>query len=188
MFCCCRIWNSRSKDTRWIIKAPYVTNSNHFKFYPTTSKKAVSRIKSIIEDLFFSSMPTCYEIPYLMLQERVDQNKEAKLCFLNMKFSHLISSTTTRKSQRGFSTEELISFAYNALKMLETSCRGSCILDGLVRVDLFKSNDGKLVVNEFESLEARYFGDVAEMTQVENFLKDYWEIKISHCVNKLMRW
>jgi hypothetical protein len=49
--------------------------------------------------------------------------------------------------------EEILSFAENAIRCL-ASQRPAAILDSIVRVDIFKRNNGSLVVNEFESFEA----------------------------------
>jgi len=52
-------------------------------------------------------------------------------------------------------------------------------LDGLVRVDLFVSNEKKLVVNEIEGIEAVYFAsNVEKENAVDTFLNNYWEKKI----------
>jgi hypothetical protein len=88
----------------------------------------------------FGLNPTCYEVPYLMLQVRVEKNKECKLCFLNKKFSHFTSLLGTTQSYPGFSQDQLILFAYKALQSI--SHLNTFILDGLVRVDIFKSNSG----------------------------------------------
>jgi len=61
------------------------------------------------------------------------------------------------------------------------------VLDGMVRVDIFVSNEGKLVVNEIEGTEAVYFTtDTDREYATEHFLQNYWEKKIYHCVNELL--
>ena len=56
------------------------------------------------------------------------------------------------------------------------------MLDGLLRIDVFKTKDNRLVVNELESLEAEYFGDDVEEARFNEFLKSYWEKKIYDCL------
>jgi hypothetical protein len=85
----------------------------------------------------YGKRPDCYEIPYFILQQRVDNNKEVKLCFLNREFSHFASIGRNAKSFDGFSTEDLVRFAKKVLDLLYEA-NENFILDGLVRVDLFK--------------------------------------------------
>jgi hypothetical protein len=118
-------------------------------------------------------------IPYMMLQVLVDCNQEAKLIFVSGVYHHFLgpSSRQMRHSLRGTSGEDLIGFATRALEIISTS--EDVVVDGLVRVDLFKNNEGNIVVNEFESLEARYFSSSQEvMMDTERFLTAYWESKI----------
>jgi hypothetical protein len=74
----------------------------------------------------------------------------------------------------GLSTEDLFFFAETALRALCQSMDG-IIFDGLVRVDVFKTKTGRLVVNEFESLEAAYYctSHLEEMKMNCN-LEKYW--------------
>jgi hypothetical protein len=135
----CRIFAGQKEGTRFICKAPFTTNGLHFKRYVDTPEDAVKHIEKVADDVF-GFRPTCYEIPYMMLQVRVTNNKECKVCFLNKEFSHIISVGGTTKSFPGFNQEEVILFASNALKSI---CHlDNFILDGLVRVDIFKSNSG----------------------------------------------
>lgn len=59
-------------------------------------------------------------------------------------------------------------------------------LDGLVRVDIF-NNNGTLVVNEFEGIEAVYFAkNVVEEMRVSRDLEKFWEDKIYACIIDLL--
>lgn len=49
--------------------------------------------------------------------------------------------------------EDIINFAENSIRCLASHCPAA-ILDNVVRVDIFRRNNGSLVVNEFESFEA----------------------------------
>lgn len=61
------------------------------------------------------------------------------------------------------------------------------ILDGLVRVDLFKSNTGNLVVNELESLNAGYGGCKEDKTnEAKEYLSHYWQVKFCRLVRELI--
>ena len=64
--------------------------------------------------------------------------------------------------------KELLDFAENALKLLKERTNNVIVSDGHFRVDLFCKDDGTLVVNEFESLDAYYSGGTDEMITTTN--------------------
>ena len=138
-------------EKRWIFKAPFTANSMHFKQYVSTPDQAMRHYSKVHSDLFGDHF-SCYEIPYLILQERVENNSEAKLCFLNKKFSHFCTGSTANSSIRHtlgeYSSKDLIQFGSMIIESLSEN--EEFILDGLLRVDIFKDNNGILVVNEIE--------------------------------------
>jgi hypothetical protein len=69
--------------------------------------------------------------------------------------------------------EELLEFAGAAMKRL-VKVLPYVISDGLFRVDIFKTADGRLVVNEFESLDANFDGAERYEIVTYNFLSSYW--------------
>ena len=69
--------------------------------------------------------------------------------------------------------KQLMSFAEESLMLLKQR-RPSTITEGLVRVDVMQRNDGVMIVNEFESLEADYHSD----TKVSAHLFNFWELKL----------
>jgi hypothetical protein len=81
----------------------------------------------------------------------------------------------------GISNAELIEFADSAMDAIAS--HEAYIVDGLVRVDVFKNNTGKLVVNELESFEAIYY---TRTFNAEHFLEEYWERKIYDAINSLV--
>ena len=174
----------------WILKAPFTTNSQHFKSYVENSSDAFSAMNRVTRDLYHNSMPTCYEIPYMMLQERVKDNAEVKMIFLNFEFNHFASTRGRNFVTRlpGYSEEDLIAFGYSVLEKLKSNNLGQVyILDGLVRIDIFKANSGELVLNEVESLEAGYqTSDAVSCARVDDFLHTYWETKIYDSINRLL--
>jgi hypothetical protein len=169
-------------DTLFIMKAPFTTNSQRFKRFVATAAEAIAHIKSVHKKIF-GPCPTSNAIPYMMLQVKVLKNCEAKIVFLNGVYHHFLSPSThmTTGSFEGFTKDGIINFASEAFSAL--SRNDEYILDGLVRVDLFQNNEGLLVVNEFESLEARYYASQQEvMMDTEEFLNNYWERKIYECI------
>ena len=136
---------------RWIMKAPYTANSMHYKKMVNDPNEAMRHFSNVCVDMFGDHF-TCYELPYLILQERVEDSSEAKLCFLNRNFSHFCTGSTAKTSIRhslpGYTSQDLIEFGSEVLESL--SGDNEFVLDGLLRVDIFKANDGRLVVNEIE--------------------------------------
>ena len=72
------------------------------------------------------------------------------------------------------------------MEALKGSSSDKFVLDGLVRIDIMMSNDGNLVLNEFEGIEAVYFSaDEVQERTVDCFLEKYWEEKIYDCITNL---
>jgi hypothetical protein len=179
MCICCRFMLNGSAN-KWVIKAPYVTNRHKYHQYVNSLDSAQSHLLNITNDMF-SPTAEYYSVPYVIMQEKVIQNVEVKVVFLNKKYSHIAMTSTgsTRKSHGPFTTETVVKFAERALHQLSCAMPGIAILDGLVRVDIFKSNQGQLVVNEFESLDAEYAStDLNAELATTSFLQNYWEMKL----------
>lgn len=99
----------------------------------------------------------------------------------------MASTTSTIKMElEGYTKVEFITFGLSALQKIHEADRDTYILDGLVRVDIFKNNEGNLVVNEFESLEARHFSNNhCKVIGVTDYLRLYWREKLYKCVCEL---
>ena len=71
--------------------------------------------------------------------------------------------------------------------MLKIRCPETCI-DGLVRVDIMLSNDeNKIIVNEFESLEANFYITkfaIEEESEVKIFLTQFKATKDDNTINR----
>ena len=165
------------------MKAPFITNRQHFHSYPKNAEAAIQSFKSIHNKIAVDN--TCFLVPYVMLQERVSPNKEVKMIFLGGKFHHITSTSIGNvvMSLAGYSRNDLIVFATSVMAFV--ALHAEYILDGLVRIDIFKDNAGKLVVNELESLEARSFSANDQInSSCERFLSEYWEKIIFRSINE----
>ena len=114
---------------------------------------------------------------YAILQNRLCNRKEYRVVLLNGKASHLANVGYNPSPQKAFSRHphtELFSFAEQSLVILKDRCPSS-IVDGLVRVDVMCTDNGDMVVNEFESLEADHGGTIDEEFAVSTFLTNHWE-------------
>jgi hypothetical protein len=141
-------------------------------------------------------------VPYIMVQPMMHNRKEYKLVFFNFCFMHIANIQQKHTGETAFSFNNhsrLISFALGALRQLKAQ-RPETITDFLVRVDVFETNeieffDGdnpdfpmrdfkhwrdangkycryKLVVNEFESIEANFPGK--NYDNVKELIYRYW--------------
>ena len=85
------------------------------------------------------------------------------------KAKYLCSSTKSHPSNRSYSSHphtELFQFAEDSLLALSQANPSVIVKDSIVRVDVFQNNIGRMVVNEFESLEAGvYCGDKSGMVK-----------------------
>jgi hypothetical protein len=126
-------------------------------------------------------------VPYLMLQVRMESNREVKLVFVGGQFQYFMScpkKTRVYQSFTDFTSDELVSFATTAIQCI--SAHEQYIIDGVVRVDIFTNNEGNLVVNDFESLEARIFtSSSTKLCACTQLLHIYWEKKIYTCLKSL---
>ena len=144
----------------WIIKSPFVAHSLHFqRSVVSTAKEAVAHVKNVWKDLFgHETLRSCYVVPYLILQERVLNNAESKLCFLNGKFHHFCTSSSVnlkqsfkdKLSKELISSTQIVEFATDVMTIFK-NLEGN-ILDGLGRIDVFYDDTNqRMVVNEVES-------------------------------------
>jgi len=111
--------------------------------------------------------------PYLIVQPRMRSSNESKVILFNGKAQYVVT-TVTGILRKSFAQETLMEFAEKAWKILVDRCRGAFLSDGLVRVDLFCTSNGQLVVNEFESLDAAFFGPNIKELQTGQFLTSYY--------------
>lgn len=186
LFNCCivvlRFMNTFSPETEFCIKAPFITNRNHYHWYIKNDVAVAFRtVERALKKMYIQEIS--YAIPYIMLQERAMSNREVKLVFLGGKFKFISSCNigSVYKSMNDCSDDELISFATDAVECI--SKYDKYVVDGVVRVDVLKNNQGELVVNELESLEARRFtADVVLQGNCNNFLETFWQKKIYDCI------
>lgn len=165
-------------DSGFIIKAPFVQNQRGFKmnYFKTFDeiirilKRVYTKKNNFIDKLY---VYTTEVFPYLIVQPRMRRSNESKVILFNGKAQYVVT-TVTGISRKSFAQETLMEFAEKAWKILVDRCRGAFLSDGLVRVDLFCTSNGQLVVNEFESLDAAFFGPNIKELQTGQFLTSYY--------------
>lgn len=183
-----------SKGFIW--KAPFVTNSLHYRVFFDGGTKAAIKILQNITDENFSEDRNhrCYKIPYMMLQPTMANRMEYKVVCLGGK-ACFIARTGSRGSGRNafsFGTpphSRLFAFAEASIQRIMERCP-SAIVDGLIRVAIFETKDEfldvdgqlkkKWVVNELEGFEAAFGSNGKNEANVNSFLKNYWINKIKN--------
>ena len=161
----------------WVIKGPFTTNSQCIKF--VHSIEGMTNSMRLLSNRFFG------HLPYLMIQPCMYNRKECKVVVLDNSpvFPAGISTGSHAKSKNGINKsftdfEGLKKFACQAIDRLR-SAAPFAITDGLFRVDIFQTAAGKMVVNEFESLDAEYQSSTPGAGEATyNFLENYWCRKI----------
>ena len=159
--------NDNNESCGWVIKAPFTTNGEAVKFAKSWDR--ITYYLRALANRFYG------EIPYLMIQACMHNRKEYKVVVLGGQPAYVASvagsgnKKCTSGINRRFSDDDgLLEFSRLALERF----RGNvpcAITDGLFRVDIFQNIHGKLIVNEFESLDANYDGDEAWESTAKRF-------------------
>jgi len=165
-------------DSGFIMKAPFVQNQRgfkmqHFKTFDEIIhilKRVYTKENTDIDKKYVYS-PDVF--PYLIVQPRMQNTNESKVVLWNGQAQYIVQ-TSNRISPKRCPKETIMEFAEKAWRLLVERCRGAFLSDGLVRVDLFCTVNGQLVVNEFESLDAAFFGPNTTELQTAEFLRVYY--------------
>lgn len=67
-----------------MVKSPFVTNRQYYHRYPTSAEDVMRCISGQVRDMYEATSKYYYGpiVPYLILQERVEDNAEAKVVFI----------------------------------------------------------------------------------------------------------
>lgn len=171
---------------QWVLKLPYTTNKQG-RWFLSTSEKLIDWAKSMYNEMKRVETTKFYGIPYMLIQPRLENMKEIKVALINGQNPVVVSSFTRKYGRKFAEFDDICKFASYAWKRLADACP-EAIIDGLVRIDVM-SYRGRLVVNEFESLEADF--NVADRydkseREIVNFLTSYWGNKLNRLINMRM--
>ena len=126
-------------------------------------------------------VPTCDVFSHLLLQPRVD-NHEEKIVLINGVAIYSAKSDSTSGLSKRVSKSELYSYAEAVVVKLK-AVFPHFLCDGLIRVDIFRTKAGKLVVNEVESLDASLHTTRERYTiMLFQFYRKYWRFIIRDCI------
>lgn len=124
-------------------------------------------------------------IPYTMVQPTMKNKKEYKVVLFNRVPRYVAHNASVMGT--GFSRHphlEIMNFAAHALNEFSVSCPFAMV-DSMMRVDIFQTKSNKLVVNEFESLEADHHSNYGtdKKDAVDYQVEQYYERVLSDLVD-----
>jgi hypothetical protein len=171
-------------------KVEYESNGDEF-FIPNLLTNIVEYQKQfqdvkIVTRCVNASLPIQRGMPYFMIQPIMSNRKEYKVILFNHKALY-ISGSPTQTLGHSFSKENLdsiLTFSENALRACKTYCP-YMITDGLIRIDIFENQKNLMIVNEIESIEAKYpHATKIEITgNLESKLQLYWTDKLDKYIH-----
>jgi hypothetical protein len=166
--------DNKGDSMGWVLKAPFTTNSGYVKF-PKTLTALKASLKLACHDLYG-------KIPYVMVQPRLFNRRESKVVCIGGVPSYICAVAANHATGPVFATpREIIAFAQKAIDKARIKLP-HLLYQGLFRVDVMCRQKGrKLIVNEFESLEANYgaTGNLENTEQkVREYLEMYWEDRL----------
>lgn len=165
--------NCKEEGCGWVVKLPFVTNQ------VVKGIKSKDDVIKKIHSIFATDSMGIY--PYVMIQPCMKNRKEYKVVYIpkkNILYVANIRGAMHANGKKAFSFgnhEALFAFIKTTVEFFRAECPHA-ICDGLFRVDVFMNDTKEFVVNEFESMEAGYYGK-SEL-EVTHFLKEYWAEKL----------
>jgi len=177
-----------NSENGWVVKMPYTTNCEYMKICRDMDE-VMEALKAAC-NIYFG------RVEYAMVQPCMQNRREYKVVMFNKHSQYIAGISQHASPARAFigsrdgSKYWIYKFAENAVRELEKCCP-EAITDGLLRVDIFQTAENKLVVNEFESLEAnisckninKQLHTVDLMRQYESiFLKFKSSLKNAYCI------
>ena len=102
-------------------------------------------------------------------------SNESKVILWNGKAQYVCTNGGKRGILGKTTKPKLFTFVEEAWTALNTETNGAFLGDGLSRVDCFCTEDGKIVVNEFESIDANFSGTRSYESMTTSFLADYYK-------------
>ena len=183
----------------------FIYNNNTKSFWELGSKEIA--FCNNIEETFaairsLSNKRGNLRVPYLIIQPRLANRKEYKVCILSNPYTgeerKPFLCVHPRETSDGYAfidkydRTKLFEFAKHAKAMYEKNI--GPLTYPLFRVDIMRLQNGKIVVNEFESLEAQVysatFGQAKraiEDAHTETFLADFWELELDRILHLRLR-
>ena len=165
-----------NEDCGWIVKLPFVTNRKPF------TTKSVDRMCEYLYNWVFKS-ESARVYPYIMIQPCLSNKREYKVITIPSQNITYIANVKGRGNAYSIAPHErILNFAMETVQYFKSRCPHA-ITHQLFRVDILQTRDNKLVVNEFESIDANFvpnFGRSIHANasalefQVKSFVENFW--------------
>ena len=165
-----------NEDCGWIVKLPFVTNRK-----PFTTKSVDRMCKYLYNWVFKSESARVY--PYIMIQPCLSNKREYKVIIIPSQNITYIANVKGRGNAYSIAPHErILNFAMETVQYFKSRCPHA-ITHQLFRVGILQTRDNKLVVNEFESIDANFvpnFGRSIHANasalefQVKSFVENFW--------------
>lgn len=115
----------------------------------------------------------------------MEKKNETKVVCIGGVGQSISISDRTKGLTSEVSQSQLFAFAEETIVKLR-ECEPAFLWDGLIRIDIFKTKAGKLVVNEVESLDSNFsHSKMDKQLELESKLTIYWKHKIRDCFKRL---
>lgn len=165
------------QDHKWVLKFPFRTHSFDQKYCNNFED-----LRNQIE-VNYNSVITGSVIPYGIIQPRLSNRYEYKVVLLDGKANFFLIHNPEASTSKAFcptieDKKKLFAFAEDSLRELKFKQPGT-IDCGLVRVDIMINEEGKMIVNEFESFEALFAKNWKCDLVVMNCLQLFWESQLT---------
>jgi hypothetical protein len=164
----CRVYE---QGHGWFVKPAFTTNGE--------GNRRCSSIETVFDALLSLTL-NLDRVPYVMLQPKMKNLWEYKVIVLNGTSKYICppyqqhgGKETRAFTKTGRCRQDILDFAEIAVRRLHVACP-SALTEFLVRVDIMESNEGNMIVNEFESFEAMFQTSASEEVKTQSFLIDHW--------------
>lgn len=156
----------------------------------TTNKEFIHYAKcydEVLRKLKLAGSQYAERVSYAIVQPCMANKKEYRVVVLGGKAKY-IANVDTGTAGKAFSRPPhgaLFSFAEKAVQRLKRA-RPATLSECVIRVDIFQRSDGDLVVNEFESLEARIYGTshAKEESSAQVWIGGFWLEQMRTCLKQ----
>lgn len=156
---------------------PFTTNGEFVKFCKSYDHVLAALVKAA--DKYIK------RVSYAIVQPCMLNRKEYRVVVLDGAAKYVANISKNPHEAWSFSSwphKSLFAFAENAVNALKMACPVS-LTQGILRVDIFQAADGRLVVNEFESLEACIYSTCAKQEAAAlTWMVDYWRRELLNSI------
>lgn len=162
---------------------PYTTNHEYVHKAKTYS--------ALLKRLQHAGKTYAERVSYAIVQPYMRNKKEYRVVVLGGKAEYVVNLQNGAKGvvNKAFSLaphKGLFKFVQTSVRMLKRACPAT-LSDCVLRVDVFQRADLRLVVNEFESLEARIYATKHDKDEsaAQMWVAYFWHKELHKCLQSV---